>query len=213
MKLYSYWRSSCSWRVRIALNFKGIPHEVVPVHLVRSEQDLPGHLARNPMGQVPVLETPHGFLSQSLAILEYLEEVHPTPALLPREPWARAQVRALAEAVNSGIQPIQNLAVTRHVGATFGGDAAEWNRHWIGRGLDRLEAQVAGTAGRFSHGDSVTYADVCLVPQLYNARRFACDTSRWPTLLRVEAACVALPAFQAAHPDQQVDAEGVQKTA
>lgn len=205
MKLYSYWRSSCSWRVRIALNFKGIPHEIVPVHLVRAEHDQAEHRGRNPMGQVPVLAVDEGFLSQSVAILEYLEERYPTPALLPADPWQRAQVRAVVETINSGIQPIQNMAVNRYVAATFGGDAAAWNHHWIGRGLERLEQQVV--PGPFAVGATPTFADLCLVPQLYNARRFGCAVEAWPNLLAVEAACLALPAFQAAHPDQQPDAE------
>jgi len=205
VKLYSYWRSSCSWRVRIALNFKGIPHEIVPVHLVRAEHDQAEHRGRNPMGQVPVLAVDEGFLSQSVAILEYLEERYPTPALLPADPWQRAQVRAVVETINSGIQPIQNMAVNRYVAATFGGDAAAWNHHWIGRGLERLEQQVV--PGPFAVGATPTFADLCLVPQLYNARRFGCAVEAWPNLLAVEAACLALPAFQAAHPDQQPDAE------
>lgn len=209
MKLYSYWRSSCSWRVRIALNLKGIPHEIVPVHLVRGEHEAADHRARSPLGQVPALETEHGALSQSMAILEYLEEVYPTPALLPRDAWQRGQVRAVAEAINSGIQPIQNLAVTRHVASTFQGDATVWNRHWITRGLDRLEpvAQATRAQGPFFFGDAPTLADLCLVPQLYNARRFGCPVESWPGLLAIEAACVGLTAFHQAHPDQQPDAE------
>lgn len=209
MKLYGYWRSSASWRVRIALELKGVGFEYVPVHLVRDggEQHGAAHLARNPMRQVPVLELADGQqLSQSLAILEYLEEAYPQPALLPSDPLLRARVRQIAEMMNSGIQPLHNLAVLQHVQAT-GGDSKAWAAHWVGRGLQALEAVVSQTAGRFCVGDQPTFADACLIPQLYAARRFDADLSVAPTLLRVEEACGALEAFQRAHADAQPDAQ------
>lgn len=207
--LYGYWRSSSAWRVRIALHLKGVAFENVPVHLVQDggQQHADAHVARNPLAQVPVLSVDDGHLSQSLAIIEYLDEVHPEPPLLPSDPFVRAQARSLAEVVNSGIQPIQNLAVLQHVVGELGGDKLAWGRHWIQRGLDRMERMVRITAGRFCVGDAVSVADLCLVPQLYNARRFGCDESGWPTLLRIEAACAELDAFKAAHPSQQPDAQ------
>lgn len=207
MKLYGYWRSSASWRVRIALNLKGLAYEYVPVHLLREggEQHAEAHRSRNPMRQVPVLELEGRQLGQSMAILEFLEERHPSPALLPADPFARARVRQLAETINSGIQPLQNLSVLQHVKAT-GGDEKAWAVHWITRGMDALEAMARESAGRFLFGDQVTFADVCLVPQLYATRRFPIDVERFPTLLRIEKACAELPAFQAAHADRQPDA-------
>lgn len=210
MKLYGYWRSSASWRVRIALEWKGLSFENVPVHLVKDggEQLKNDHTARNPLAQVPVLEVGGEQLSQSLAILEYLEEAHPTPALLPEDKIARARVRQLAEVVNSGIQPLQNLFVLLKVRDEFKQDHTEWAAFFIKRGLDALEKMAQQTAGTFLVGDAVSLADLCLVPQLYNARRFKLDVEAlWPTLARVEASCNALEAFQAAHPDRQIDAQ------
>lgn len=211
MTLYGYWRSSCSWRVRIALHLKGLPFENVPVHLVADggQQNHADYLQKNPMGQVPLLVTEDGNLSQSLPIIEYLDALHPEPALLPTDPFVRAQTRALAEMINSGVQPIQNLAVLQYVVGELKGDKLGWGRHWIQRGLDRFEQAVRPTAGTFCVGDQVSLADLCLVPQLYNARRFGCDESGWSTMLRIETACMALDAFQAAHPDRQPDAPGV----
>lgn len=212
MRLYGYWRSSATWRVRIGLRIKGVAHEVVPVHLIRDggEHRLPAHLARNPMGQVPVLELVVDgqvvHLTQSLAILGYLEQVAPTPALLPADPIRRAQAWAMAEVVNSGIQPLQNLTVGRRVSA-LGGDATAWNREVIAEGLAALERLAAAAPGPFLGGEAPSIADCCLVPQLYNARRFDVDVRGLGRLLEAEAACVALPAFQAAHPDAQPDAQ------
>ena len=206
--LYGYWRSSASWRVRIALHYKGLAFDAVPVHLVEEggRQHQAAHLKRNPMGQVPVLQTPQGMLTQSLPIIEYLDAQHPDPALLPGDPYARAQARALAELVNSGIQPLQNLSVLQHVEG-LGADKLAWGRHWIQRGLDRMAQAVEATAGEFCVGDAVSLADLCLIPQLYNARRFGCDFASWATLNRIEKNCVALPAFVAADPADQVDAQ------
>lgn len=209
MRLYGYWRSSASWRVRIALAWKRLPYDYVAVHLVRGggEQRSPAHRARNPMAQLPVLELDDGgSLSQSVAILEYLEERYPTPALLPSEPVARARVRCLTEIVNSGIQPLQNLSV---LGALeqAGVDPRGWARRVIREGLCALEASAAGTAGRCLVGDAPSFADVALIPQLYNARRYGAPLEDLKILLRVEGYVSQLPAFVAAHADRQPDAE------
>jgi len=212
VKLYSYWRSSCSWRVRIALAHKGIAYEYAPVHLLRGggEQLEEGYREKSPMAQVPTLEFEEGGekrrLTQSLAIIEYLEERFPEPRLLPADPFLRAKARQLAEIVNAGIQPFQNLSAGRYVKAELGGDERAFARHFISRGLTAFEAEAKALAGRFSIGDTPSIADLCLVPQLYGARRMGVALEGFPTLLRVEAACAALPAFLAAHPDAQVDA-------
>jgi len=223
MKLYDYWRSSSAWRVRIALHWKGIAFQRQAVSLLGSpaaggarggQQHDPSFTALSPLGQVPVLEldaaeagtSPVRHLTQSLAILEYLEERYPQPPLLPPDRFLRAHARQLALMVVSGIQPLQNLTTIQHVKHQLGGDAAAWARHFVSRGLTALEAAAVGpTAGAFLVGDAVTFADVCLVPQLYAARRFAVGLDDFPTLLRAEAACAVLPAFIAAHADRQSD--------
>jgi len=212
MRLHGYWRSSCSWRVRIALNLKGLSYEYVPVHLVKDggEQHSAAYRALNPMRMVPTLEFTDGgrvhHLSQSLAILEYLEERHPSPALLPADPVLRARVRMLSEVMNSGIQPLHNLSVMQRIKGELKGDDKAWAAHWIDRGLAALQALAQETAGRYCVGDGVSFADLCLVPQLYSARRFGVDLQPYELLTRVEAACASLPAFQAAHADRQSDA-------
>ncbi len=207
MKLYGYWRSSATWRARIVLHHKRLAFEYVPVHLVRDggEQNAPAHLARNAMGQVPVLEHNGAFISQSLAIAEYLEELHPQPSILPGDVLQRARARQLAEVVNAGIQPLQNLSVLNHLG-DLGEDKAQWARHFIARGFDALEEMAVVCAGACLVGDAVSVADACLVPQVYNARRFSLDMARWPTLTRVDAHLAQLDAFVAAHADNQTDA-------
>jgi maleylpyruvate isomerase len=209
MILYDYWRSSSAWRVRIALHFKGIPFERRVVNLITEgggEQHATEYQALNPSRQVPVLITDEGRrIAQSMAIISFLEEQFPTPPLLPADPWRRARARQLAEMVNSGIQPLQNLSVLDHVQAR-GLDRNEWARHFIARGLAALEAASQETAGAFLVGDTVSVADAYLIPQLYNARRWSVDLVELPRLLRVEAACASLPAFVAAHPDVQSDA-------
>lgn len=213
LRLYSYWRSSASWRVRIGLHLKGLRFDYVPVHLVKDggEQNSAAYRALNPMRTLPTLEWTEADgsvrrLSQSLPVLEYLEERFPAPALLPADAFLRAKCRMLAEMVNSGIQPLQNLSVMQRLKQELGADDKAWSAYWNMRGLEALEAAVQPTAGRFCVGDAVSLADVCLVPQLYGARRFGVDLAPYPTLLRIEAECQALPAFQAAQPDRQPDA-------
>jgi maleylpyruvate isomerase len=212
MKLYGYWRSSSAWRVRIALGWKRIEYQNVPVNLLpgSDEQHTAAFRAKNPLGQVPILELdgpePRRRLTQSLAILEYLEETHPLPPLLPADPWLRARARQLALLVVSGIQPLQNAAVLRRVRERLSGDDRSWAADFIAAGLGALEVEARETAGRFLVGDAPSFADVCLVPQLYNARRFGVDLAPFPTLVAVEAACGPLPAFAAAVPDRQPDA-------
>jgi len=212
LRLWSYWRSSSAWRVRIALGLKGLPWEYAAVDLARGEQWTAEQGARNPAHQVPVLEVREGgrpprLLVQSMAIIEWLDELHPLPPLLPPTADGRARVRALAEHVNSGIQPLQNAIVLKRLREKVPGWDAEWARTAIAEGLSALEVAVGdGQAGRFCHGDEPGLADCYLVPQLYNARRFRVETAVLPTLLRIEAACAPLPAFQAAHPDRQPDA-------
>jgi maleylpyruvate isomerase len=206
VRLYGYWRSSSTWRVRIALNLKGIAYEAAPVNLLAGHQRAPEHLARNPRGQVPVLELPDGaLLYESLAIVRYLDAIQPEPPLEPSDPLLRARAWQAAEIVNAGIQPLQNLRVLFEIDA-LGGDRVAWARAAIDSGLVGLEAVAGDTAGRFVVGDAPSVADLCLVPQLYNARRFGVDLAPYPTLLAVEAACERLPAFSTAHPDLQPDA-------
>jgi maleylpyruvate isomerase len=212
LRLYSYWRSSSAWRVRIALGLKGLRYAYTAVDLQAGEQWGEAQAARNPTHQVPVLEIeeagrPPRRLVQSMAIIEWLDETHPSPPLLPPTADGRARVRALAEHVNSGIQPLQNAIVLKRLREKVPGWDQAWARDAIAGGLGALELAVAdGGAGRFCHGDAPGLADCFLVPQLYNARRFGVETEAFPSLLRVEAACAGLPAFQAAHPDRQPDA-------
>jgi maleylpyruvate isomerase len=208
LRLYSYWRSSASWRVRIALAFKKVAYEYVPVSLVKDggEQHREQYRVLNPMAQVPTLVLDDGRrLSQSLAILEYLEETVPEPPLLPRDPYLRARARQLAELINAGIQPLQNLAPLRQV-KSLGLDEQAWAHHFIERGLEALERYAEPTAATFLVGDAPSFADICLVPQLFNARRFGVDLLRWPLLSRVEEACARLAPFQNGHAERQPDA-------
>jgi maleylpyruvate isomerase len=209
MKLYGYWRSSSAWRVRTALAFKGLEVEHVPVHLVKGggEQFSPEFLARNPLAEVPVLELDGGeLLTQSVAILEYLEETHPNPPLLPADPLLRARVRTLVQIVNSGIQPLQNRVVLSEL-ERGGVVTDDWARLFIKRGLTAFEQQAARTGGTFAVGNSPTFADIYLIPQLFNARRFKMTLEDFPTLVRIEQRCYELPAFQKARPENQADAE------
>ncbi len=213
MKLYNYFRSSASYRVRIALNLKGLDYEYLSIHLTRGggEQFAPGFQALNPQALVPALQDGAHTLTQSLAIIEYLEETRPQPRLLPADPVARARVRSLALAIACEIHPLNNLRVLNYLTKTLGvsEDAkVAWYRHWVAVGLEAVEAQVAaGPAGQFCVGDTPGLADCCLVPQLFNARRFGCDLTAYPTLLAIEKNCDALEAFQRAAPGKQPDAE------
>jgi maleylpyruvate isomerase len=211
MKLYTYFRSSAAWRVRIALALKGLAWTAEYVHLLKDggQQHAPAYRAKNPMGLLPSLETDDGtLLTQSLAIIEWLEETHPEPALLPSEPLARAHVRAIALGIACDIHPLNNLRVLRYLKEPMGHDQPArdaWYRHWIAEGLSGLEAMLRGD-GPFCHGDTPTIADVCLVPQMGNARRLDCPLDAYPRLRRAEAAALALPAFRDAAPDRQPDA-------
>ena len=213
MKLYGYWRSSSTWRVRIALAWKGVPHTYQPIHLVREggQQHFAGFQSVNPVEQVPVLEFTHSGkshrLSQSFAIIDYLEASYPRPPLYPLDAYDAARARELAELVNSGIQPLQNLSVLNRIRDELKGDAQAWARHFIGRGLAALETLSREDAADFLIGEEPSVADVYLVPQLYNARRFGVDLTPFPTLLHAEASCLQLSAFVDSHPDRQPDAE------
>ncbi len=214
MRLFSYWRSSASYRVRIALNLKGVACALVPVHLVRDggEQHRPDYRARHPQALVPVLQLDDGrTLTQSLAILDYLEDTVPAPPLLPEDPVARAQARAIAQAIACEIHPLNNLRVLGYLGGTLGLDDSArgtWYRYWVESGLAAVERMVPDLAGAgpFCHGEAPGLADCCIVPQIYNARRYDCNLDGMPRLRAIEAACLALPAFQRAAPEAQPDA-------
>lgn len=202
--LYDYWRSSASYRARIALNLKGVEHVRVPINLLESEQKADAYRARNPQGFVPMLEMDGLKLTQSLAIIDYLDAKHPEPRLMPADPAERAHVLALALTIAADIHPVNNLRIMKYL-AKLGIEQAardEWYRHWIGEGFDALEALAAPSAGAFLFDDAPGLADICLVPQMYNARRFEMTLDAWPTLVRADASANALDAFTAAHPDR-----------
>ncbi len=211
MKLYSYFRSSAAYRVRIALNLKGIAYETVPIHLIKDggHNRRPEFRAVNPQMRVPVLVTPEGnVLIQSLAIIEYLEEIHPEPALLPKDPIARAKVRALAELIACDIHPLNNIGPLRYLKNAMHQEQTAidaWYHHWIIAGFEALEALLE--PGTYACGDTVTLADLCLVPQVANARRLKVPIEGFPKIVAVDAACLALPAFDRARPENQPDAE------
>jgi maleylacetoacetate isomerase len=214
MRLYDYFRSSAAYRVRIALNLKGVvPDERTYVHLRKGSQRAQDYLALNPQGLVPALALDDGHvLTQSLAIIEYLDETHPEPPLLPADPVARARVRALALSIACDIHPLDNLRVLNYLIGTMGVSREQkddWYRYWIDVGFAALEKVLARDAAtaRYCHGGAPTLADICLVPQMANARRFEIDLSPYPTLMRIESACNALPAFADAAPARQPDAE------
>lgn len=213
LRLYSYWRSSAAYRVRIGLNLKGLRYDIVPVHLVRDggEQRSPGFREVNPQGLVPVLEHGHRKYRQSMAILEYLDETWPTPPLLPALGRDRARARSIAQLVACDVHPLNNLRVLQYLENEWGVPQAErdeWVKHWIVQGFAALEETLDDhpATGEFCEGDTPSLADCCLVPQVYNARRFGVDMQRFPTLSRIERACLALPAFDAARPERQPDA-------
>ncbi len=211
MKFYNYFRSSAAFRVRIALNLKGVASRSVVKALVKNEHRAADYLAVNPQGLIPALEVDDTTISQSLAIIEYLNEVHPHPPLLPADPLARAQVRSMALAIACDIHPLNNLRVLNYLRQNLAQDddgVNTWYRHWISEGFRGLELQVAKHSGarRYCFGDSLSLADVCLVPQMYNARRFNCDLTPFPTLVAISTHLQSLPAFDAARPEAQPDA-------
>ena len=214
MKLYSYFRSSAAYRVRIALNLKGLPYDYAPVHLLRDggEQLKPAYRRLNPDAILPTLVNGDNVLTQSLAIIEYLEETHPEPPLLPKSPADRAYVRSVALQVACEIHPLNNLRVLKYLKHTVGANDEtrdEWYRHWIEAGFTTLEEHLAGDSrtGRFCFGDTPTMADACLVPQVFNAQRFRTDMARFPTIQRVHDHATQLDAFARAAPGVQPDAE------
>jgi maleylacetoacetate isomerase len=212
MKLYGYFRSSAAFRVRIALNLKKLDYENAFVHLRRGEQMHPAFLGLNPQGLVPALETDEHRLTQSLPIIEYLDETYPEPPLLPRDAAGRARVRALAAIVACDIHPLNNLRVLRYLQRSLGHDQAAtevWYNHWIEEGFRALERLLANDpdTGRFCHGDRPGLADIALVPQVVNAERYQLDLAPYPTITRIFQTCMMLDAFAAAHPQQQPDQE------
>jgi maleylacetoacetate isomerase len=211
VKLYSYFRSSAAYRVRIALNLKGIAYDTIPIHLIKDggHNKRPEFRAINPQMRVPVLVTPHGdTLTQSLAIIEYLDETHPQPPLLPKEPLARAKVRALAELIACDIHPLNNTSPLRYLKRDLHQeqDAIDaWYHHWVLEGFAALEAMIG--EGPYLCGSEVTLADTCLVPQVANARRLKVPLDKFPKIVAADAACLKLAAFDKARPENQPDAE------
>jgi maleylacetoacetate isomerase len=209
VKLYSYFRSSAAYRLRIALNLKGLDVDYVPVNLLKTEQQASAYRDLNPMGLVPTLQLDDGTaLIQSVAVLEWLEEQHPQPSLLPQDALARARVRAMVNIVAADTHPICNLAVLGYLKQHFGADdaaVAAWYRHWVTRGLTALEVMIAESPGPYCLGSTLTLADVCLVPQIYNARRFDVPLGDFPRLVAVNEHCISLPGFAAAAPERQPD--------
>lgn len=212
LKLYSYFRSSASYRVRIALHWKGLDFDYLPIHLVKNggEQRSIEYRKLNPMGHVPALVHDDFVLAESMAILSYLDHVWPTKPLFPADPKTRARVIQICEIVNSGIQPYQNLKVTQDFEKSQGWSVDQrdkWVQHWVVYGLQSLEKIVAENAGRFSVGDEVTGADALIIPQLFSSRRFKIDTTVYPTLTRIEKTALELEPFRQAHPEAQPDFE------
>jgi maleylacetoacetate isomerase/maleylpyruvate isomerase len=209
VKLYTYFRSSAAFRVRIALNLKGLAYEPLFVHLAKGEHRKPEYAAVNPQALLPTLVLDDGArLTQSLAIMEYLEEKHPLPALLPKDALGRARVRSLANLVASEIHPLNNLRTLQHLRRALGQTEDQvnaWYRHWVADGLAKLEADLKNDP--FCYGDSPTLADCCLVPQIFNAQRYQCDLAPYPRTMRIFERCMSLEAFDRAQPARQPDAE------
>lgn len=207
--LYDYFRSTAAYRVRIALNLKGLDYQQAAVNLLRGEDAEAAYRAINPQGLVPALAVDGGVLSQSLAICEYLEEIAPEPSLLPGDALQRAQIRALAQTVTCDIHPVNNLRILQYLTGPLGVDEAKklaWYHHWIDEGFGAIELRLAQEAGPFCFGNHVTLADLCLVPQVYNARRFELDLSPYPRIVAIERHCLGLDAFERARPENQPDA-------
>jgi maleylacetoacetate isomerase len=211
VKLFTYFRSSAAFRVRIALNLKRLPYEPVIIHLAKGEHRKPEYAGKYPQALLPTLLTDGLELSQSLAIIEYLDETHPEPALLPRDAPGRARVRSLSLLIACEIHPLNNLRTLQYLKRQLGQSEEQvntWYRYWIADGLAKLEAELLrGKKGRFSHGDSPSIADCCLVPQIFNAKRYNCDLALYPTTMRVFDECMKLEAFDRAQPAKQPDAE------
>jgi maleylpyruvate isomerase len=211
LRLHSYFRSSAAYRCRIALNLKGLAHEMAFVHLIKDggQQNAPAYRALNPQALVPTLEHDGRVITQSLAIIEYLDEIEPRPPLVPGDAAARAHIRAFAQAIACDIHPIDNLRVLNYLKAAMQQDQPavdQWYRHWVEIGLNACEQLLPAQSHTFCFGDQPTLADACLVPQMFNARRFNCDLSRMPRLVAVDAACRKHPAFAQAAPEAQPDA-------
>lgn len=210
LKLYDYWRSSAAYRVRIGLNLKGVEYQSIPINLIKDEQNNAAYRAVNPQGRVPALETPHGLLTQSLAILDFLDATYPNPRFVPKEAWARAQILSFALTISADIHPLNNTSVLGRLKSQFGADetaTASWYLHWIEQGFVALEAQLAARPETaFAFGDEPSLADICLVPQCVNARRFKFDFSKTPRLAAIDARARAHPAFANAAPENQPDA-------
>lgn len=213
LKLYTYFRSTAAYRVRLALTLKGLDYDAVPVHLLKKggEHKQSEYLEKNPGGLVPALETDDAVLAQSLSIIEYLDETWPEPTLLPRSPLQRAQVRAFAQSIACDIHPLNNLRVLQYLKRNLGADedaVQTWYEHWIAQGFRGVEEILARQqhGGDFCFGDSPGLADICLIPQVYNAVRFNCPLDDYPNIRRIDRHCRSLPAFAAAAPDRQADA-------
>jgi maleylacetoacetate isomerase len=210
LTLYSTWRSSAAYRVRIALSIKGVKYEYVPVNLVKGEQNEAAYQALNPQGRVPLLVDGDFRLAQSMAILDYVEALHPRPPLVPQDPQLRARMMAFCMAIVADIHPLQNMGPVKYLGEHYGADDARkaaWMRHWIQRGLEILERERAGVPDSACVlGDAPTWADCVLVPQVYNAERWGCDVGKFPLLYALAQRLRARPDFAPAHPDRQPDA-------
>ena len=211
MKLYTYFRSSAAFRVRIALNLKGLPYEPVFVHLAKGEHRAAAYAKVNPQALLPTLELDDGTrLTQSLAIIEYLDEKHPAKPLIPKDLLGKARVRSLSYLIASEIHPLNNLRTLQHLKRALGQNEEQintWYRHWIADGLAKLEAELTSSRGKFCHGDAPSMADCCLVPQIFNARRYQSDLAPYPNTMRVFETCMQLEAFDRAQPSKQPDAE------